>query len=195
MSPLARKLLWIALGLALVMGGAFELCKGSGDQSRVHRIPARGFGFTSFEIPLSAGELDRYKKAEVIKRCYLMGQTRFMLIAIDGEKNRHAVHDPMYCFTGAGWRIRGSESAQIEAGSCTILHLTNGSSSRDVVYWFTDGRKRHASVVRYWFQATLRRITMGRSGREPILVMLQSVEGYPVNLVAVMNQLGALFEI
>jgi hypothetical protein len=195
MSRLAQRLLWGALALALVMGVAFDLSRKGADASRIHRIPAKGFGFHSFEIPLSQGELARYKQAEVIKRCYVMGASRFILVAIDGERNRHAVHDPMYCFTGSGWRIVSTESMPIEAGSCTVLHLMKGAVSRDVAYWFTDGRKRHASVVRYWLQATLRRITMGRFGQEPVLVMIQSIEGSPVNLTNVMNQLGALFEI
>jgi hypothetical protein len=195
MSPLAHKLLWVALSLALAMGIAIDLYPMPEEGSRVHRIPSRGLGYTSFNIPLRGEEISFYRKAMVVKRCYLMGSRRFLLIAIDGAGNRHAVHDPMYCFRGAGWRIRGAEPIPIEGGSAVLLHLKSSSSSRDVAYWFSDSQTRHASVVRYWLQATMKRISMGRSGREPILIMLQSIDGNPINLVEIMNQFGPLFEV
>lgn len=193
MTPLADKLLWTALVMALALGILFDLSSLPEDISRVHHFPAEGLGFTSVEIPLSSSELSLYTKAEVIKRYYQLGRDRFMLIAIDGAKNRHAVHDPMYCFQGAGWRVAEKNTVPFEGGEALVLLLEKDGSYREVAYWFTDGKNRHTSVVRYWIQATLRRISMGRSGKEPLLVMLQSVDDNPVNFRKIFDQFGVLF--
>ncbi len=66
---------------------------------------------------------------------------------------------------------------------------------RETAYWFSTGRQRHTSVIRYWFQATLRRITLGRSDKEPVLIMIQSEEDHTLNLGEVLDQFGVLFDI
>lgn len=195
MSPLTNKLLWIALCAAIGIGILFDLNPLPEETSRVHRIPSRGIGFSGMDIPLSKGELSLYNKAEVVKRCYLVGRYQFMLIAIDGAKNRHAVHDPMYCFQGAGWRAARKEEVPIESGKAMLLHLKRDAKVREVVYWFSDGKSRHTSVVRYWIQATFRRISMGHSGQEPILVILQPIQDETINFTFILNQFGALFEV
>ncbi len=193
MTPLADKLLWTALIMALALGILFDASSLPEDMSRVNHIPAQGLGFTSVDIPLSSSELSLYSKAEVVKRYYQLGKDRFMLIAIDGAKNRHAVHDPIYCFQGAGWQIAEKIAVPVESGEALLLLLEKNGSYREVAYWFTDGKNRHTSVVRYWIQATLRRITMGRSGKEPILIMLQSVDEHPANFRKIFDQFGVLF--
>jgi hypothetical protein len=194
-NPLTNTLLWVALCTALLLGMLFDACPPPDELSRVHGIPAQGLGFEGADLPLNQSELSLYNKAEVIKRYYQIGRTRFMLIAIDGAKNRHAIHDPMYCFRGAGWMIERKDKLPIEGGEALLLHLKKGVTSRNVAYWFSDGRTRHGSVVRYWLQATLRRITMGHSGKEPILVMIQSIDDDPINFMQILDQFGALFEI
>jgi len=179
--------------MTLFLGILFDAGSLPEEKSRVHHIPAQGLGFTSIDIPLSVSELSLYTRAEVVKRYYQLGKDRFMLIAIDGAKNRHAVHDPMYCFQGAGWKIAKKDMVPIENGEARLLFLEKDGSYREAAYWFSDGKKRHTSVVRYWIQATLRRITMGRSGKEPILIMLQSAEEHPVNFRKIFDEFGILF--
>jgi hypothetical protein len=181
--------------MTLVMDMAIGMRRPPVEVSRIHRIPARGPGYSSYEIPLSREELARYTKAFVIKRGYRMGSSRFLLMVIDGRGNRYAVHDPIPCITGAGWQIRAREPARIKGGCCTVLHLKNGASGKYAAYWFSTGGTRHASVVRSWLQSAASRITLGRSGREPILVILQTVEGSPENLAEIMNRFGPLFEV
>ncbi|HPW67959.1 MAG TPA: exosortase-associated EpsI family protein [Deltaproteobacteria bacterium] len=130
-----------------------------------------------------------------MKRYYGFGADELVLIAIDGAGNRHAVHDPMYCFRGAGWRIWNKTVAPVEGGEALLLQLEKYGRIRETAYWFSNGRQRHISVMRYWFQATLRRITLGRSDKEPVLIMLQSVEDHPLNLGEVLDQFGVLFDI
>ncbi|HOS96400.1 MAG TPA: exosortase-associated EpsI family protein [Deltaproteobacteria bacterium] len=195
MSTATSIVLWVGLCLALALGILVDLFRPVEEMSRVRAIPMYGLGFTGSDLPLNESELSLYKKAEVVKRCYRVGRNRFMLIAIDGARNRHAVHDPQYCFRGAGWTVQGRERFPIEGGEAVLLHLEKGDARQDVAYWFSDGRRRHGSVVRYWLQATLRRMTLGRSGREPILVMIQSMDDEPINVMQIVDQFGALFEI
>jgi hypothetical protein len=195
MSSQSNILLWAALSIALVLGIVFDVCPPPDELSRVRCIPSQGLGFESMDIALNKSELSLYNKAEVVKRYYRVGKNRFMLIAIDGIKNRHAVHDPLYCFRGAGWMIVKKDKLPVEGGEALLLHLKKSDNYQDVVYWFSDGRIRHGSVVRYWIQATLRRITMGRSGKEPILVMIQSIENEPIDFMQIFDQFGALFQV
>jgi hypothetical protein len=181
--------------MAIGLGLLFDVCAPSEELSRVRTIPAQGLGFSGTDLPMNQRELSLYNKAEVVKRYYRVGKNRFMLIAIDGSKNRHAVHDPLYCFRGAGWSVVKKEPFPVEGGTVILLKLRKGAARQQVAYWFSDGRNRHGSVMRYWFQATLKRITMGYSGKEPILVMIQSVNDEPINVMQILDQFGELFDI
>jgi hypothetical protein len=194
MSTLVNRLLWAALCAVIALGIVFDLHRLPLGVSRVTLIPAQGLGFESVELALDKSELALYNKAEVVKRCYTVGNQSFLLIAVDGSRNRHAVHDPIYCFKGAGWQIVRSRTVSIEGGEALMMRLRK-DSTRDLLYWFSDGRTRHCSVVRYWIQATIRRITMGLSGEEPVLVILQSIEGSEVDFMKVMDQIGVFFEV
>lgn len=195
MSRRAEALLWTALSLAAALGILVDLSRRYEPPSRIVSIPVSGLGFASTEVPLNQSERGIYSRADVIKRCYQVGKNRFLLIAIDGTRNRHAVHDPLFCFTGAGWKVASREDFPLESGQGALLHLRRKGERQDVLYWFSDGRSRHASVVRYWIQATLRRVTLGRSGKEPILVMIQSVSGEPVDFPKVIEMFGVLSDI
>jgi hypothetical protein len=195
MNSFAYRLLWTGLCIVIILGIIFDICRLPAERSRIHAIPFTGLGFAGVDIPLTSSELSIYRKAEVIKRYYRFGSDEFVLIAIDGAGNRHAVHDPMYCFRGAGWQIRNKTLVPIQGGEALLLQLEKDNMIRETAYWFSNGRQRHTSVMRYWLQATLRRITLGRSDKEPVLIMLQSVEDHALNLSEVLDQFGVLFDI
>ncbi|HOO46577.1 MAG TPA: exosortase-associated EpsI family protein [Deltaproteobacteria bacterium] len=195
MSRLTNQLLWAGFSLTLILGILFDMCALPEKGSRIHLIPLKGLGFAGYDIPLTRSELSLYNHAEVIKRCYQLGKERFVLITIDGAGNRHAVHDPMYCYQGAGWHIVSKKEIPVEGGNALVLNLKRNDENREVLYWFTNRKTRHTSVVRYWIQATIRRITLGRSGQEPILVMMQSLDNESIEWREILDQFGLLFEI
>ena len=79
-------------------------------------------------------------------------------------------------------------------GSAELLRLTNGDDTREALHWFSDGEQRHALPMRFWWQTTLRRLTLGASGEEPVLVILQPFDKRSLDWRAILEAMPALFE-
>ena len=173
-TPLA---LWVALIVVMVLGVLWERMPLANAAARIGNVPLKGLGFAGQELPLNEVELKVFGKAEVLNRIYVAGNQKFVLTIIDGTGDRHAVHDPSYCFKGAGWSVDDQQSRPIAGGQAKRLSLRQKDRNAEAMIWFSDGRERHASALRYWWQTTLRRVTMGRSGAEPILIIVQPAAG------------------
>lgn len=173
MPNLIRLLLLAGVVVALLLGLAAEKHANTTRPSRLDHLPISGSGYAGRDLPLSKGEQSVFGDARVVKRLYRFGRFPFLLTAIDGSGYRHAVHDPTYCFRGMGWDINHRTPIPMEGGQATLLTLTRGHEKRRALYWFTNGATRHGSVTRYWFQTTLRRLTFGLAGPEPLFVILQ----------------------
>lgn len=163
--------------------------------TRLAAMPASGLNFASRDLPLTAAERDIYGSARVLKRLYQVGRQRLALVVVDGSSNRHGVHDPLYCFRGAGWSVTSSRDWAIRGGTARVVALSQGRATAEAVYWFSDGGTRHASAPRYWWQTALRRLSLGRSGPEPVLVLVHNVEGDSGGLTAALDQLPGLLEL
>jgi hypothetical protein len=160
--------------LAAVLTLAWSIYPLPDAQDRLRALPASGFNFSSRRMPLARDEAAVLGKAHVIKRLYQVGEQCFVLLIVDGATDRHAVHDPIYCFRGAGWTIQNRASYPIQGGSAALLTLINGSGERrQVMFWMSDDERRFTAPLRFWWQTTWRRITFGRSGAQPVLVILQ----------------------
>ena len=59
-------------------------------------------------------------------------------------------------------------------GRATRQVFRRGNESRDLVFWFSDGKSRYGSLVRHGWESALRRITFGRSGDAPVSISLQA---------------------
>ena len=173
MSNLSRALLMAGVMAALLFGIAAEKHATHERPSRLDRLPINGTGYAGRDLPLTEGELSVFGDANVVKRAYLFGRSPFVLVAIDGSRYRHAVHDPTYCFRGMGWQVTHQVPLAFEGGRACLITLSRDQKRHQALYWFTNGTTRHNSVVRYWFQATLRRLTFGLSGPEPLFIILQ----------------------
>ncbi len=184
MKPRTRK--WLAAGLLLAVALAFlwERVPLPDARARIQKVPQAGFGFASRDLPLSEAEREIFGPATVTKRLYQLARERFTLVIVDGSKNRHAVHDPTYCFRGAGWRIERREEVPVPGGVMARVHLRKAEQRQEAVYWISDGAVRHASAARCWAQTGLRRLTLGMSGAEPVLVLVQPLEGSPAGDLA-----------
>lgn len=143
-------------------------------QDRLHALPRAGLDFTSREVPLTPSETAVLGKAKVIKRLYQVRDQGVVVMVIDGGSKRHAVHDPVYCFRGAGWTVRERQPFALEGGAAVRLKLARGpGEEHEAMYWISDDQNRYVEPWRYWWETTLRRLTFGRSGPEPAMVMLQ----------------------
>jgi len=105
------------------------------------------------------------------------------------------VHDPLYCIRGDGWQVVGEQTLVVPGGHARRLTLARSDRRTEVVFWFTDGRERYDSAWRTWRQSLSRRLTFGRSGREPALVLLQPANGETPSWNSVFAQCPFLFEI
>jgi len=195
MSPRSRIFLWAAFFSALGLSVIIELFPLPDASDRLDELPDSGTLFSSRDLSLTPVENSTLGQAQTLKRFYQFDRHRFILVAIDGSKNRHAVHDPKYCLTGSGWKIQAREAFDIEGGRADLLRLSRKGLKREALYWFSDGSSRHASVIRYWLQATIRRLTFGRSGPEPVLVILQSIGSDRPDWEAITDQCFLLFDL
>ncbi|TXI37711.1 MAG: exosortase-associated EpsI family protein [Nitrosomonas sp.] len=174
--------LWIGLGVAVLMGILWQFIPLQDAKQRINALPLYGSGFIGRDVPLSGWEVDFFKNVNVLKRVYRVGKQNLFITALDGTRNRHVVHDPLYCFRGGGWEVISQQSLPIaDGGTIAFVKLKKDKIEQDALYWFSDGKTHYDSPLRYWWQATLRRLTLGASGAEPVLVVVQPLDDVPLN--------------
>ncbi len=171
--------LWLAVAVSVSLGVTWGVVPLADAASRLGRLPLRTPGVKGVEIELTDGERKSFGKASATKRLYRVGGQEFHLLVLDGTRDRHAVHDPLFCFRGAGWHVDAEEPLAVANGKGNAIRLTRGDETVYALYWFTTGREIHASAPRYWAQSTLRRMSFGASGDEPVLVLLHASDAKP----------------
>jgi hypothetical protein len=194
MNNSAKKILWIALGIALVLSLVWQFVPLRDASDRLDAIPMSGLGVHGKDLPLAEVETSIYSPARVLKRLYQVGRQQVIVVAIDGSRNRHAIHDPTFCFRGAGWTIGAAREVPVPGGYARVLSLTKDGKHIEAMYWLSDGRTRHASALEYWWQTTWRRLTLGQSGAEPILFVLQPVNRDSLDWELLLQQFPGLLE-
>ena len=194
MNNSSKKILWIALGIALVLSLVWQFVPLRDASDRLDAIPMSGLGVHGKDLPLAEVETSIYSPARVLKRLYQVGRQQVIVVAIDGSRNRHAIHDPTFCFRGAGWTIGAAREVPVPGGYARVLSLTKDGKHIEAMYWLSDGRTRHASALEYWWQTTWRRLTLGQSGAEPILFVLQPVNRDSLDWELLLQQFPGLLE-
>lgn len=154
---------------------------------RIDRLPVTAFGITSKEIPFTDAEVAALGAACASRREYLSGGQRVMVTLLDGNQNRHAVHDPLYCVHGSGWKVTRTETFKIPGGSAKRLFVEKNGLRSEILYWFSTPRQKHASLVRYRLHTVLRKLTFGASGVEPVLILLQPATDPSLDWLAFMT--------
>jgi hypothetical protein len=180
MKRIVQRTLWCVLALAVVLGLALDLIPRASARSRLETLPLQSFRLVGKDLPLSASETTVFGRTRVLKRLYQTSGTRFVLLAVDSGGDRHAIHDPLYCFRGAGWAVVGESQVALPGGEARVLRLTKGSQSVEAMYWFSDGRQRHTSATRLWWESVLSRLRLRDPSATPVLVLLQPVAGESV---------------
>lgn len=169
-----RAALWAVVVLAFVCGTVWALYPLPDAVQRLERVPRSGANFRSTDVALTPTELQALGRVNLVHRNYEVAGQSFYATLIDGTKDRHAVHDPRYCFQGAGWTVIAERKLALPGGEANWVRAMHGEREVQALFWFSDGAKRYTSVLQYWWQTTLRRMTFGHSGAEPVLVVLQS---------------------
>jgi hypothetical protein len=170
-------LLWFLLAGAVALGAIWRWWPLPDASLRTGNFPLRGLFFDSRELPLTPDETGIFGQAKVLKRLVRVKRTPVVVLVIDGTLNRHAVHDPLFCYRGAGWQVTAETTLRLERGSAKRVTLRLGTREAEAIYWFSDGVRSHPSILRYWWDATIRRLTLGATGPEPVLVILTTLEG------------------
>jgi hypothetical protein len=168
--------LWLATACALGLAGLWQFFPLADAAGRLEALPVKGLFFNARPMSLNPAEHEIYGRARVLKRLVRMRGQAFTLTVIDGTRNRHAIHDPLYCFRGAGWEVQVATDVNLPHGTARAVSLRQAGKQGEAVYWFSNGRQAFASATRYWTETTLCRLTLGRSGDEPVLVILTSVD-------------------
>jgi hypothetical protein len=198
-APLSKRItvviLWGALAVVAAMTLLWEFVPLKTSRARLENFPTRSFGFASREIPLSEGEKSIFGKADVLKRVYQVGGQRVVTQIVDGTNDRHAVHDPMHCFRGAGWELTRGVDLPVGGGAARQITLQRGNQTAEAMYWFSNGQSRHASAMRCWWQTSLRRMTFGHSGDEPLLIILQPLSGENLDWPKLIADFGPIAEL
>jgi hypothetical protein len=168
--------LWIALCVSAIIGVFWQFTPLPDAGERIGSLPLRGISFSGMDIPLQPIEESFLKQANLIKRKYTIGNKNFFVTVLDGTNNRHIVHDPYYCFRGSGWEILSVDEMALPKGTGNRLTVQKGGLKREALFWFSDGSAQYNSSLRYWWQTALRRVTLGLSGQEPVLIVIQPLE-------------------
>jgi hypothetical protein len=177
-----RRILWVALILTALLALAWPLIPVPSAALRLAAIPTSGPDFQSQPLELTADDRAFLGEAQAVQFLISMrGGGRLVLTVIDGSRNRHAVHDPGYCFSGAGRKIQSERTVTVPSGSAAWVSTVKDNEKTETLWFFDDGRHQFTSLFEYWLATSSRRATIGRSGAEPILVTLRSLPDEPVN--------------
>jgi Protein of unknown function (DUF3485) len=176
MSTVTKKVLWVCLIVAILLGFIWQLYPLQDAQARIETLPLSGHDYVGKDVPMTEFEQKFFKGVNVIKRIYRIDNYYYFITVLDGTHNRHVVHDPYYCFTGSGWDIVKKKEIPIKDGSAEDLIISKNGREKTAIFWFSNGAENYSSPFKYWIQATMRRLTFGLSGQEPVLIMIQPLD-------------------
>jgi hypothetical protein len=171
MRKLTTKLAWAG---AIVLAAAtlvWRLAPLPDAQARIAPLAA-GPGQRLERMELAAWEVEFFGKAKAARWLAQGRGAPVVATVVDGSGNRRAVHDPGYWFRGAGWTMLAETPLLLAHGEAVQVKLQREGAELEAVYWFSNGRSAYASPLRYWRESTLRRLTSGKSGDEPVLILL-----------------------
>ncbi len=176
-----NRLLWMILAVAMVLGAVWQFYPLPDAKQRMDDLPLLGNGYVGEVIPMEDWEKSFFKNVGVLKRAYRLKEQSIFLSALDGTRDRHAVHDPLYCFRGGGWEVVSQRIIPIPGGTAVLVKLTKDHNTEEALYWFSDGDQHYNSAYRYWWETSLRRFTLGKSGPEPILITIQPLDNKSID--------------
>jgi hypothetical protein len=175
-----NRLAWGAAAVIALAAATWRLVPLSDAEARIAPLAA-GPGQRMETLPLKPWEVDFFGEARVRRWLSQGGGPAVIATVVDGSRNRRVVHDPAFCFRGAGWTVAADEPLALSNGEARRVILRREGSEMEAVYWFSDGRRAFGSPTHYWLETTWRRLTLGASGPEPVLVLLVPAQGRAPN--------------
>ena len=189
------RLLPILLAVALGAGILWDSFPLNDASERLENLTNQGPGFRFSDVSLTVKEASWYSSVHARKRLLRTRSDAAIMMMIDGAADRHCIHDPTYCLRGDGWTVESHSTIELSGGQrVSHLRVSRGTVTREAVYWFSDGRRVFRSISDYWWWCSLRRMTFGASGEEPVFVMLQPACEKAVHWRRLFESVPALFE-
>jgi Protein of unknown function (DUF3485) len=177
----STKFLWLFLVLAIFLGIIWQFYPLETAENRMDQLPLQGRNFSGQDVDLTPFEQTFFKGVNIIKRIYKINNRYYFVTVLDGTHNRHIVHDPFYCFKGSGWTIDSERNFPLKNGFGSLIQISKANEKKEALFWFSDGKNQYHSPLKYWWTSTLRRLTLGSSGPEPVLIMIQPSDERPVD--------------
>lgn len=187
--------LWSLLGVAIILAITWQFYPLPDAKQRMDDFPLYGPAFEGKKLQLTKFEKDFFKNVNIVKRLYDVEGVNYFVTVLDGTKDRHAIHDPYYCFKGGGWEVMSAEEVKIPGGNAMLVHLKKDGNTVEALYWFSDVTKHYSSALEYWMQATLRRLTLGMTGPEPVLITIQPINSEKIHLENLENNFPEIFHL
>ncbi|MGA8164183.1 MAG: exosortase-associated EpsI family protein [Waddliaceae bacterium] len=195
MNGFSQPLLWICLTAASALAFLWQFTSLPDAQERMETLPLSGLEYQGRDLLLEPSEKEFLNGVHVLKRAYVIGDQEFFITVLDGSRHRHVVHNPYCCFQGSGWSIVEEKPLPLNKGDANLLLIKKRGQEREVVFWFSDGKQQYASPLRYWTQTTLRRLSLGMIGNEPLLIVIQPIQKEKIDWKQFMLQFSSLFEL
>lgn len=140
---------------------------------RVTRMATYGPGFALRPLPARTDDSAVFGTAPVRRFLLACEQGSFLMTVIDGTPNRHALHDPIYCVSGAGWQVADEREIKTNHGRVKALRLTKQGKETHLLYFYADGKRHWTSPTRTWVAQATRRVSLGNYSDAILLVELQ----------------------
>ncbi len=171
-----------AVPAVIVLGIVWQSFPLKDASSRLSTIPLTGHGFAGANVALDSEERSVYGNADVLKRKYVCKAGAVLVTLVDGTHNRHGVHDPIYCLRGAGWQIIDTQSVAAPRGEGAWVRATRDGKVSELTYWFSEPDQDYPNPTKYWLRTALRHMSLGASGQEPVLVIVEPIGGDPIDM-------------
>jgi len=187
-----KVLLWFALVFCCALGLTWQYFPLENASGRIQPVLEKLGG----QPVASAGwETSFFKDVDLHKRLFRSPGMNVFIFIIDATRNRHVVHDPLFCFQGSGWHITSSKEWPLSKGKGMIVCLERNGEKKEFGYWFSDGKMHYNSFFWYWIKSTLRRMTLGLSGQEAVLITIDASGSKKPDWQAILSEHPALLEL
>jgi Protein of unknown function (DUF3485) len=195
MNKKSQVTLWIFLSVAILLAITWQFYPLPDAKKRMDNFPLYGPAFSGKKLQLSVFEKDFFKNVNIVKRLYDVEGVNYFVTVLDGTHDRHAIHDPYYCFKGGGWEIISAKEVEVPGGNAMLVHMKKDGKTIEAIYWFSNGKEHYSSALTYWIQATLRRLTLGLSGPEPVLITIQPINSDKIQLNFLEKEFPEIFHL
>jgi hypothetical protein len=164
-------------------------------QKRLDSIPLEGSEFVGQNIPVKKSEREFFKDINILKRLYVIGNLEFFVTILDGTNNRDSISNPNDCFKNWDWIIQKEQTLRIKDGYANLIEISKEGQTREALIWYSDSYSRYSSSQRYRLRTLLRSLSFGYLGKEPILIVVQPLEGGKIDWDKFFEDFPQLLEI